>query len=149
MTLQIEDEYLDIIIAVGHAANMIFEKAYVVGGFVRDTIMGIPSDDLDFLCTDIDKLSDEILWHHGETKELYETITPTYRTCVIQWGNIKIDLVEPRKETYVSDSIKPLVEKGTFEDDIARRDFTINALTMGCSYDDLYYIYDRTNGLMD
>jgi tRNA nucleotidyltransferase/poly(A) polymerase len=148
----IRESHLQIMKEVGQAADKSGETCLVVGGFVRDCLTNKRSDDLDFVCTDIDKIAHEL-----EKKGVAKNITSergitgeNYRTNIVIFGKEKVDLVEPRKEIYTKDSIKPIVEKGDFEDDAIRRDFTINTLQLGVSKNDWMQIYDPTGkGMQD
>lgn len=148
----IRESHLKIMNEVGKSADLVGEKCLVVGGFVRDCLTNKRSDDLDFVCTDIDKVSSNLT-----KRKRAKNITSkrgisgiNYRTNILMFGKEKVDLVEPRKEKYSNDSIKPVVSKGNFQDDAIRRDFTVNTLQIGVSNTDWMKIYDPTKkGLAD
>jgi len=149
----ISQESREIMKTIGNIARSINEKCFAVGGIVRDCILGRENDDLDIVCTDITKVANEL-----ERRSIAKNITSekgitkqNFFTNIMIFNNgKKVDLVEPRKETYVKESIKPIVEKGTLEDDVMRRDFTINTLHLGISDNDWMYIYDHTSkGISD
>jgi len=153
--------HINIMKKVGEIADSIGEQCFVVGGIVRDCLIGQISDDLDFVCTDIDKVANKIIEKNPRfvnditkqkmgSKNIGEKTTSSYRTRIVIFGNEKIDFVEPRKETYTKDSIKPKVTKGTLKDDDLRRDFTLNTLKLGVGKKDWLKIYDSTGrGLKD
>ena len=101
--------------------------AYLVGGPVRDHLLGRPTVDLDItvvgdapavatrLASDID----------GRL-----TVHQRFGTATVTTGSLVIDLVTARRETYRFPGALPDVRSGTIEDDLARRDFTINAMAM-------------------
>lgn len=142
----LRSSHIKIMKEIGNVADQLGEQCFAVGGLVRDCLTNRTSDDLDIVCTDIDELTNvlakrehikKITDQHGITKE-------TFRTNILMFENEKIDLVEPRKEIYSQDSIKPLVQKGTLEEDALRRDFTINTLRLGMGKNDFLKIYDPT-----
>lgn len=159
---------LEIMKMIGNAADSINEKCYVVGGLVRDCIIGIKSDDLDFVCSDPFKIVEELKKQSPSTvKELQKSETTRFKSKIVHIKDPvkgideKIDFVEPRKESYVKDpkklreltgditlkdqdTIKPIVAPGTFKDDVERRDFTLNALYLGIGKNDWLDIIDLT-----
>lgn len=105
-------------------------EAYFVGGIVRDLVLGKVSDDIDIVTTDsppevlLTKLSDII---GGGTVN----VVGQYGTAQFVSSNgIKIEGVRARAESYDPTSRKPHVQPGTLQEDIERRDFTINCLLM-------------------
>ncbi len=101
-------------------------NVYAVGGYVRDKIIQRDSKDIDVLC---DKNGVELA--KLVAKELENapvSIFATYGTAMVKYRDFEIEFVGARKESYAPESRNPQVVEGTFEDDIARRDFTINAL---------------------
>lgn len=122
-------------------------KVFLVGGAVRDIIMGNPTDDFDFVVVDhgIDggiKLARYLNSHklaHGLT------VFPRFGTASVLFGkdNIEFEFVAPRVESYKKGSRKPIVTPGHIYDDIFRRDFTINSMLINISTGELI---DRVNG---
>ena len=120
-------------------------KIYVVGGFVRDLVLGVENDDIDFLCVgngikvaeEFSKLVD------GEL-----TVYENFGTAMVMYGDQKIEFVGARKEVYERGSRKPFVFDGTLEDDIMRRDFTINAMCISIN-EDFGDLIDLVGGLAD
>ncbi len=135
----------------------------VVGGFVRDYLLDIDSTDIDLVCNDVDKFVDYFLEHHTMSKLYYETfdgmkdsekakkfvrsVSNRFYMKVIEYAGWKIDIVEPRKETYTKDSIKPICEKATFEEDAMRRDYTIGTVQLMLSEDEFLVIYDENKDM--
>ena len=105
-------------------------KAYVVGGFVRDMLLGVESSDLDILvdsedmhpATAFTKLLEE------EGKASNRAIYENYGTAKVDMHGMKVEFVMPRGERYKPDSRKPEVHKVDIHGDAIRRDFTINTL---------------------
>lgn len=117
-------------------------NVYAVGGYVRDKIVQRDSKDIDVLC---DKNGVELA--KLVAKELENapvSIFATYGTAMVKYRDFEIEFVGARKESYAPESRNPQVVEGTFEDDIARRDFTINALAYNLK---TFEIIDLYNGL--
>lgn len=122
--------------------------AYVIGGFVRDTIMQRPTKDIDVVTIGkgID-LAERL--HKKLGKESHLSVFKNFGTAQIKFGDLEIEFVGARKESYNRDSRKPIVEDGTLEDDQNRRDFTINALAIGVSKNNYGKLLDPFGGLKD
>lgn len=122
-------------------------RVYVIGGYVRDRIMGRPlRDDIDILVvgSGIDfarKLGDRL-----NTKV---AVYKSFGTAMLVHQGLNIEFVGARKESYRSESRKPIVENGTLEDDQNRRDFTINAMAYSLNDDDFGALLDPFNGVQD
>ncbi len=142
---KIQSEIMDII---SQSANEIGVSAYIIGGFVRDQILNRPSKDIDIVAigNGIDL-----------AKQTAKNITPKpklvvygrFGTAMLRYKNYEIEFVGARKESYNEDSRKPIVENGSFHDDLNRRDFTINAMAIGLNKDDKGQLIDRFDGLSD
>lgn len=123
-------------------------ETYVVGGFVRDLIMGRESKDIDVVCvgSGIDlakKVAERI---PGKVRL---SVFKNFGTAQIKFEDQEIEFVGARKESYRSDSRKPIVEDGTLEDDQKRRDFTINALAICLNSDRFGELIDPFDGVRD
>lgn len=108
-------------------------NSYIVGGFVRDRIMGKSSNDLDIVVA-VDKGGiglAERLYRKGVSS--HPVIFKNFGTAFVLMENYKVEFVMSRQESYRVGSRKPDVKAGTLEDDIFRRDFTINSLLMNIS----------------
>lgn len=121
-------------------------QVYLVGGYVRDRLLGRQRTDID--CTVIgDALSfaEKVARHFRSKAIVYER----FRTAMVPLGEHTIEFVGTRKETYDERSRKPIVSDGTLEDDIFRRDFTVNALAVPLVGPEAGTIVDLTGGLAD
>jgi len=141
-----EKELFEVIRA---SAEHLHQEVYVVGGFVRDRILGIPCKDIDFVTVgDGPALAEEVSRRLGaDASDL--SVFKTFGTAMIRYKDLELEFVGARKESYSADSRKPNVEAGTLGDDQLRRDFTINALAVKLDGDDRYTLIDPFNGLAD
>lgn len=120
---------------------------YVIGGYVRDRILGRDfKNDIDILVvgSGIDfatKVGHEI----GAPVSLFKN----FGTAMLMQGDLQIEFVGARKESYRADSRKPIVEDGTLEDDQNRRDFTINALALSLNKANYGELLDPFDGIGD
>ena len=122
--------------------------AYVIGGFVRDTLMERPTKDIDIVT--IGKGIDLAQSLHKKLgEEAHLSVFKNFGTAQIKFGDLDIEFVGARKESYSRESRKPIVENGTLEDDQNRRDFTINALAIGISKHNYGKLLDPFDGLKD
>jgi tRNA nucleotidyltransferase/poly(A) polymerase len=122
-------------------------KVYIVGGFVRDLILDRPRSEIDFLvlgsgCEFANILAAKL---GIESVSLFKNFGTAHFRC----GNMDLEFVGARKESYDRSSRKPVVEDGTFEDDIHRRDFTINTLVISVNAEDFGTLTDTFGGVED
>ena len=133
--------------AVGNAADTLGVEAFVVGGYVRDLILERPSKDIDFVAvgSGIDLAEAVAAKMHGAHVAVFRN----YGTAQLKRGNTELEFVGARKESYNRDSRNPIVENGTLDDDLARRDFTINALAIKVNHEGFGEVIDNYDGLGD
>lgn len=134
--------------AVADAADSSNVEAYVVGGYVRDLILKRPSKDIDFVC-----VGSGIALARQVAAALGPGINVNYfsnfGTAQIRYKDLDIEFVGARRESYSKDSRKPVVEDGTLEDDLKRRDFTINALAISLNRENFGALVDLHDGMSD
>ncbi len=133
---------------VKEAATSLGLDTYVVGGYVRDQLIGRKSKDIDFVCVgsgiELARKVASLL-----SPSLKVNFFKTYGTAQFVWKGWELEFVGARKESYRKDSRNPLVEEGSLTDDQNRRDFTINALAASVNIDDFGSIIDPFNGIED
>lgn len=134
-----------IIGSVGDRKNV---PVYVVGGFVRDLILKRPSKDIDFVCVGSGiSLAREVAESLGGNTHV--SVFKNFGTAQLQYDGWDLEFVGARKESYRSESRKPIVEDGTLEDDQKRRDFTINALAISLNKETFGELLDPFDGVGD
>lgn len=135
---------------VGEAADSLGRECYVVGGYVRDLMLGRHSKDIDFLTvgSGIEVAQEVARTLRGSHLAVYRN----FGTAQVKNRKYELEFVGARKESYDRNSRKPVVEDGTLEDDISRRDFTINAMALcvnGAHFGVLVDFYDGVRDLHD
>ncbi len=146
MVFDIQQHERKIFRLIQQTAKELGYPVYVVGGYVRDRLLGRPSQDMDIVC-----LGSGI----ELARELAKKLRPIPRvafysrfgTAMLKHKDLEIEFVGARKESYRHDSRKPIVEEGSLEDDQNRRDFTINALAVSLNEDNFGEIIDPFGGL--
>lgn len=123
-------------------------ETYLIGGYVRDLILGRPTKDIDVVT-----IGSGILLATSLQNELGKKATlsvfKNFGTAQVKFKSYELDFVGARKESYRKDSRKPIVEDGTLSDDLARRDLTINALAISLNKKNYGRLIDPYNGLND
>ena len=114
---------------ISEAADELGVEAYVIGGYVRDIFLHRPSKDIDVVAVGSGiELAKAVAQKLGRRAHL--SVFKNFGTAQVKAGDLELEFVGARKESYSHDSRKPIVEDGTLEDDQNRRDFTINALAL-------------------
>ena len=134
---------------VAQAAEELGFPAYVIGGFVRDYLLGRSGKkDIDIVAVgsgiDLALKVAELIPHRPKVQ-----VFKNYGTAMLRYNDMDIEFVGARKESYRTDSRKPMVENGTLEDDQNRRDFTINALALSLNKNDYGDLLDPFDGVKD
>ena len=134
---------------IGQAADRLNIDAYVVGGYVRDHILGRPCKDIDIVCIGSGIELAEQVAREFELPDHAVSIFKNFGTAMLKVDDWDLEFVGARKESYQRDSRKPLVMEGTLEDDQNRRDFTINALAVQLNAASWGNLLDPFGGLAD
>ena len=140
-------EALSFIKIASEAASYLNVKVYIVGGFVRDAILNRTNKDIDFVVVGNGmEFAKELA---KRLKIMNISVFKNFGTAQFVYNSIELEFVGARKESYNHDSRNPEVESGSFEDDINRRDFTINSLAVSINKDDFGKLTDLFDGLSD
>ncbi|WP_026955550.1 CCA tRNA nucleotidyltransferase [Algoriphagus vanfongensis] len=133
---------------VSKAAQNLGLETYVVGGYVRDLILGRSSKDLDFTCVGSGiALAEEVERQFDFHVPL--SVFKNFGTAMLKLEDAELEFVGARKESYRSESRKPIVEDGTLQEDLERRDFTINAMAISLNPENYGDLLDPFDGLVD
>lgn len=145
MDILCTDTELKIFKTIAQAGASLNMQCYLIGGFVRDKLIGRATKDIDIVC-----IGDGIALAHKVAEHFnpkpYVSFFKTFGTAQIKIGDLEIEFVGARKESYARHSRKPDVLPGTIEDDQNRRDFTINALAISLNKSDYGKLIDPFNG---
>jgi len=132
---------------ISESAAGLGTDAYVIGGFVRDIFLGKESKDIDIVSTgDGIELAKKV---SGKLNDSHYSFFKNFGTANVKFGDLEIEFVGARKESYRGHSRKPDVEAGTLEDDQNRRDFTMNALALSLQKENFGELLDPFGGLKD
>ncbi|MBK7873259.1 MAG: HD domain-containing protein [Saprospiraceae bacterium] len=146
MIFNIEEKERRILQRIGDTGKELGYPVYAVGGYVRDRLLARPSKDIDIVCLGSGiRLAEHVAFHLRPIPRV--TVYSRFGTAMLKHGDLEIEFVGARKESYRHDSRKPTVEEGSLEDDQHRRDFTINALAVSLNEDDFGMIIDPFGGL--
>lgn len=131
------------------AAQLKNYPTYLVGGFVRDKLLGRVCKDIDIVCIgDAIELAHGVAHQFGD-KKLPISFFKNFGTAQLKLPDYELEFVEARKESYRGESRKPDVKPGSLEDDQKRRDFTINALSISLNEADFGALIDPFGGVKD
>ncbi len=133
---------------IGQTADKMGVECYVVGGFVRDLFLERPSKDIDCVVVGSGIAVAQALGRQLG-KDAHVSVFRNFGTAQVKWHQTEVEFVGARRESYQHDSRKPIVEDGTLEDDLNRRDFTINALAVCLNQERYGELVDRFDGLLD
>ena len=140
---QLPAEMQEILSIAGQVAGEQQHKLYMVGGIVRDLLLGRSSLDLDLV---VEGDAIEISRHFAEKVKGKVTFHTRFLTATVKWEGWSVDFATARSETYSKPGALPAVEAGDIITDLSRRDFTINSLAVDISSGELL---DPYNGSED
>ncbi|WP_370867799.1 CCA tRNA nucleotidyltransferase [uncultured Muribaculum sp.] len=123
-------------------------QCYVVGGYVRDLFLCRHSKDIDFVTVGSGiEVAETVARHLGRGARC--NVFKNFGTAQVKFRDTELEFVGARRESYSHDSRKPVVEDGTLDDDLSRRDFTINAMAMSVNRDNFGELIDPYDGVGD
>jgi len=139
----------DIFKIISESANQVNVDCYVIGGFVRDFLLDRGAHkDIDIVAVGSGiKLAKQVSKSLPNQPKVQ--VFKTYGTAMLRYGDMDIEFVGARKESYTRESRNPKVENGTLKDDQNRRDFTINALALNLSRENFGDLLDPFGGVED
>ncbi len=131
---------------VSEEASQLGTRAFVIGGFVRDSLLGRKSKDIDIV---VEGSGIALAERVASRLRVNLSVFKNFGTAMLRYRDIEVEFVGARRESYRSNSRKPIVEDGTLEDDQLRRDFTINALALSLQKENFGELVDPFNGVDD
>lgn len=140
-------EIMSLLKQIGGLSNKLGHSAFVVGGLVRDLLLGTKNLDLDIVIE-----GDAINFGKALSQELSGALVVHKRfgTCtVVVSDKLKIDLATARKEVYEAPAALPTVEFSSLKNDLIRRDFTINAMAVSLNEESFGQLIDFFGGESD
>jgi poly(A) polymerase len=147
MSICLNDKIFETLCSVFTAEDV---RAYVIGGWVRDCILGRdhPEKDIDIVVIgsgiDIAKKAARKIG-----PRIKVSVFKNFGTAMFRFNEYEVEFVGARKESYNRGSRKPVVENGSLEDDLKRRDFTINAMAISLNQDTYGDFLDPFGGMDD
>lgn len=143
--LRAEPRFAEVLEAITEADDPA-EPVYVVGGAVRDALLGHPSYDLDLVVEgDVPAFAERLAGRLGGRVQTHAA----FGTAEILYEGGEIDVATARAETYPEPAALPQVRPATLDDDLARRDFTINAIAASLRREDFGRLVDPHHGRAD
>lgn len=149
LTLKLEHSLgSEMLQTIAEAADELGQEVRIVGGTVRDLILNRPLGDYDFVTEGSGPDLAEAIARRLD-RAAHVTLFRNFGTAQVHYRDMDLEFVGARSESYHADSRKPIVEDGTFEEDEARRDFTINALSISLNGPNAGTLNDPFGGLED
>jgi tRNA nucleotidyltransferase (CCA-adding enzyme) len=137
---------LELIDEISRQAGRLGQKVYLVGGVVRDLLLGYPNFDLDLV---VEGDAVELAQHVTETGQARLLAHKRFGTAKLRYDDFTLDLATARKETYARPGALPSVTPGNLTDDLIRRDFSINAMAISLATDSYGELVDPYRGRID
>ncbi len=143
-----ELQKLPLFVKLAQSATVAGIEAYVVGGYVRDLVLGRPVKDVDIVClgdgAGLELAQHFAAQHPGSSRVVFYK---NFGTASLHYDGYDVEFVGARRESYRHDSRKPIVENGTIAEDQARRDFTINAMSISLGASNFGELIDPFEGV--
>jgi len=159
----LDGSQLELLHLLAHQAGMLHKPLYIAGGVVRDLLLGRPLNDFDLVVEGdaavlaeaiLKKFGGRVIFHarFGTATWILDEITfKRLNVPVFHSSNspTSLDLISARSETYSQPGALPTVQKSTIDDDLRRRDFTINAMAIRLDGDHFGELFDPLGGQKD
>lgn len=139
-------QFLELVKDISEQAAEQGQRIYLVGGIVRDMLLGYPNFDIDLV---IEGDAVKLAQHVAETSQVRLLTHHRFGTAKLKYENFTLDLATARKETYSKPGALPAVTPGTLKDDLFRRDFSINAMAISLVHNDYGELVDPYHGESD
>jgi len=137
-----------IFVVLSTAADALQLPCYLIGGYVRDLFLKRESTDIDVVVVGHGiAMAKEVAKRLGRGAHI--SVFQRFGTAQVKWHGRELEFVGARRESYSPDSRKPHVEDGTLQDDLERRDFTINTLAISLNRETFGKLIDLFGGLQD
>ena len=135
-------------ILLSEAAEEMNVRCCLVGGYVRDIFLKSSSQDIDIVTVGKGiELAEFVASKLGKSARV--SVFKNFGTAQLRYGSLELEFVGARRESYQRESRKPVVEDGSLEDDLLRRDFTINAMAISLNKADYGDLIDPFDGRSD
>ena len=142
----LDDGSTGLLEATRSEAERLDAPLYLVGGPVRDLLLRRPSTDLDLVAEgNVEVLARRVAEAVGSKALLHRR----FGTATVKSNGVRLDLATARKEVYARPGALPSVTTGTIEEDLQRRDFTMNAMALGLSGRHVGRLLDPAGGFAD
>lgn len=137
----------NLIRVISEASDKLAKEVYIVGGYVRDLILDRKRSDIDFLVIGSGPEFANLTAEELGIKNI--SVFNNFGTAHFNYEGLDVEFVGARRESYDRKTRKPVVEDGTFQEDISRRDFTINTLAISLNKNNFGELIDIYNGYDD
>lgn len=139
-------QILELVAGISQEADRLGQRTYLVGGVVRDLLLGYPNFDLDLVIEgDAIRLAQQI----AKTRAIKLVTHPRFGTAKLSCGDFTLDMATARRETYAEPGALPTVMPGILNDDLFRRDFSINAMAISLAPNNYGELIDPYHGKSD
>lgn len=132
--------------AIAEVADRSDTSIFLVGGYVRDLLLGYAGTDIDIT---VEGSGPEFARVVAKAFGSHVVTFERFGTAMVPIDGHKVEFVGTRREEYVESSRKPLVKEGTLTDDLRRRDFTVNAMAVRIGGERIGEVVDLFDGLGD
>ena len=139
-------QLLRLVRIINGEADNLGRRVYLVGGVVRDMLLGYPNFDLDLV---VEGDAIELAQRVAGISQAKLAVHPRFGTAKLDYGNFTLDMATTRGETYAKSGALPTVTPGSLSDDLFRRDFSINAMAVSLAKDNYGELFDPHHGKSD